>query len=76
MKYDLVFSDRLAELREKNKISQNDLDLVLGYNDEQVSNFERGACFPKYETLLMIADYFNISLDYLVGRSNDPILRP
>jgi transcriptional regulator with XRE-family HTH domain len=75
LKYDKVISDRLKELREKNNISQSDLDIVLGCNDAPISEFERGACFPKYETLLMLADFFRVSLDYLVGRSDEPILK-
>jgi transcriptional regulator with XRE-family HTH domain len=70
-KYEKVFADKLKELREKENLSQNDLDIVLGYNDSPVSEFERGACFPKFETLLMLADFFRVSIDYLVGRSEN-----
>lgn len=75
VKYDKVISDRLKELRINKKLSHFDLDTVLGYNDESVEKFERGACFPKFETLLALADFFNVSLDYLVGRSDNSELK-
>ena len=75
MKYDKVLSDRIKELRVKNGLSQHDLDTVLGFNDAPISDFERGSCFPKYETLLALADFFQVSLDYITGRSDDATLK-
>lgn len=64
--------DRLKQLREKAGISQLKLacDLALRQND--ISRYETGAREPDLKTLLAIADYFDVSVDYLLERTNDP----
>ena len=59
---------RLKELREKKKISQLQLALVLNMNQNSISRYENMEREADYETLIKIADYFNVSLDYLLGR--------
>lgn len=55
-------------LRKNNKMTQDDLANVLNISKMAVSKWERGINFPDIETMCMIADYFHISLDELIGR--------
>ena len=61
---------RLKELRQKRKISQVKLAFDLNMNQNTISRYENLEREADYETLVKIADYFNISLDYLLGRTN------
>ncbi len=67
-----VMEFRLKKLRKQKKITQIKLAMDLGLTQNSVSRFETGLRRPDYETLILIADYFHVSLDYLVGRSDDP----
>ena len=66
---------RLKDLRTKRGISQLRLAIDLNMTQNSISRYETGAREAGYETLIRIADYFNVSLDYLLGRSNDPTFR-
>ncbi len=63
---------RLKELREKRKISQTRLAIELNMSQNSISRYESGVREADYKTLLAIADYFNVSLDYLFGRTDNP----
>lgn len=63
----LSFGDRLKLLREKNGKSQTELGNYLSVGRTAISNYESGYTEPDIEKLLKIADFFNISLDYLLG---------
>jgi len=60
---------RLKELRKKRNISQLKLALDLNMNQNSISRYENMERQADYETLIQFADYFNVSLDYLLGRS-------
>ena len=60
---------RLKELRKKKKISQLKLALDLDMNQNTISRYENLERQADYKTLIKFADYFNVSLDYLLGRS-------
>ena len=60
---------RLKELRKKRKISQLKLALDLNLNQNAISRYENMERQADYETLIALADYFNVSLDYLLGRT-------
>lgn len=62
---------RLKELRQKRNISQLKLAIDLNMNQNSISRYERMDRQADYETLVAIADYFNVSLDYLLGRTDD-----
>jgi transcriptional regulator with XRE-family HTH domain len=66
------FSKRLAELRSVHKVSSQALAEGIGISRPAISRFEHGVDFPHVNTLCALADYFDVSLDYLVGRSDDP----
>ena len=62
---------RLKELRKKRKISQLKLAIDLNMNQNSISRYENLDREADYETLIKIADYFNVSLDYLLGRTDN-----
>lgn len=66
------FSDRFKQLRKQRNLSQQDLANQLGYTKSRVNMYERGEREPSYEVLEEIADYFNVDLDYLHGKSDIP----
>lgn len=65
---------RLKELREKRGMSQVRLAIELDLNQNTISRYESGAREADYRTLIAIADYFDVSLDYLFGRTNNPTI--
>ena len=62
---------RLRELRKSKKISQLKLAIDLNMNQNTISRYENMEREADYETLIRFADYFNVSLDYLLGRTNE-----
>ena len=67
---------RLKEIRKTKGISQLKLALDLNTNQNTISRYETGEREPGIDELIKIADYFNVSIDYLVGRTENPkILR-
>ena len=70
----LVSSDmgkiRLKELREKKGITQVRLAIELGTNQNNISRYESGEREADYDTLIKIADFFNVSIDYLLYRTD------
>lgn len=63
---------RLKELREKKKISQLQLALALNMNQNSISRYENGKRQVDYGSLIAIADYFDVSIDYLLERTDNP----
>lgn len=66
------FRQRLAELRSKQSVSQEKLADIMGITKGTIGNYESGIRMPKYEQLLKLADYFAVSVDYLLGRTENP----
>ncbi|RKN85666.1 helix-turn-helix domain-containing protein [Paenibacillus ginsengarvi] len=64
--------DRIAYLREKRGLTQEELSIKLGISRASLSHYETNRRQPDYETLRNIANFFDISLDYLLGRTNNP----
>ncbi|MBR5515266.1 MAG: helix-turn-helix transcriptional regulator [Clostridia bacterium] len=63
---------RLKELRKKKNISQLKLALDLNTNQNTISRYETGEREPGILELIKIADYFNVSIDYLLERTDKP----
>ena len=63
---------RLKEIRKAKGISQLKLALDLNTNQNTISRYETGEREPGIAELIKIADYFNVSIDYLVGRTDNP----
>lgn len=67
-----IFANRIKSLRKEKKITQNDLAELLKVTKTQISDLENAKTTTSIERLCTLADYFDVSLDYLVGRSDDP----
>ena len=63
---------KLKELRKSKKISQLKLAMDLNMNQNTVSRYETGEREADYATLIKIADYFGVSIDYLLERTDNP----
>ena len=63
---------RLKELRKKKGISQLRLATDLNTTQNTISRYETGEREPGIDELIKIADYFNVSVDYLIGRTENP----
>lgn len=63
------FRQRLQHLREKKRISRIVLSELCGLSSDAVRRYERGEAEPTLHSLMALADFFNVSVDYLVGRS-------
>ena len=62
---------RLKELRKKKNISQLKLALDLDMNQNSISRYENMERQADYKTLIKFADYFDVSIDYLLGRNKE-----
>ena len=63
---------RLKEIRKARGISQLKLALDLNMNQNTISRYETGDREAGYKELIAIADYFGVSVDYLLGRTDNP----
>lgn len=61
---------RLKELREAKKESQQKLALLLNVSQTMISRYELGQAYPDYDTLIVLAKHYNVSIDYLIGYSD------
>jgi transcriptional regulator with XRE-family HTH domain len=68
----MSFSVRLKELRAQKKVTQSVVASIAGLTDRTMRKYESGEIEPTLSVLIALADYFNVSLDYLTGRSDDP----
>lgn len=65
---------RLKEIRKSKGISQLKLALEMNTNQNTISRYETGEREPSISELIKIADYFNVSIDYLLERTDNPKL--
>ena len=66
---------RLKELRLANGLTQKELAKAIEVGRTTISEYESGKIVPKHEGLLKLANYFNVSVDYLTGVSDEPATR-
>ncbi len=64
-----TFGELLQELRKDHRLSQKQLADVIAVTTGTVSNYENNQHLPDIEKLIMLADYFGVTTDYLLGRS-------
>ncbi len=72
----MSFGSNLEKLRKEHKISQSKLGNALGITQQMISSYEKDISSPNIETLIKIADIFEISIDRLVGhivKSENPL---
>ena len=63
---------RLKELRKKRRMTQQRLAIELNMTQNSISRYENGVREADYQTLIKFADFFNVSIDYLLERSDNP----
>lgn len=66
------FQERLKRMRERNRLKQCILSELCGLNRNAIKRYENGEAEPTASSLESIADYFDVSIDYLLGRSDYP----
>ena len=66
-----MYFKRLRDLREDNDLKQADIADYLGIDQTVYSRYERGFQTIPVEHLLKLADYYNVSTDYLLGRTDN-----
>lgn len=67
----ILFGKTLKHLRNSRDLTQSELAEILNLSQSQIKNWETGRFQPDIETLASIASFFNVSLDILVGFSNN-----
>ena len=67
-----TFNDRLKTLRKNKKITQKQMAEFLEITDRHFQRYEAGEIDPPTSVTVKLADYFNVSTDYLLGRSDKP----
>ncbi len=71
----MTFSERLKELRVSRNLTQKQVYTSVGMSALGYQRYEYGEREPAFKQLLALADFFDVSLDYLVGRSDDATRR-
>ena len=64
------FSERIRMLRNEHNLKQAELAEILGVKYRTYQDYEYGKCYPTAMGLVAVADYFHVSLDYLMGRTD------
>ena len=67
-----IFSERLTTLRKQGEKTQNDVSKELKIALRAYQNYEYGTAEPRLSTLVKLADFHGVSLDYLAGRRDTP----
>lgn len=68
----MTFPERLLQLKQERKLLQKDIAASIGLSLRGYQYYEKGQKEPTLSVLIRLADFFDVSLDYLVGRSDDP----
>lgn len=68
------FGTILHQLRKAHGLTQNELGKRIGLSKAVVSKYENGIGFPSFDVLIRIAEYFNVTTDYLLGVSKNKTL--
>ena len=68
MTSEIIIGQRIKYLRKENNLSQDDLSVLLHVDRTTISEYELDNRIPNIYMLIRIADIFQVSLDYLVGR--------
>ncbi len=67
-----TLSERLQQLKNEKNLLQKQIAEDVGLSLRAYQYYERGEREPTSSTLIILADYFNVSIDYLVGRTDNP----
>ncbi|QGG46336.1 helix-turn-helix domain-containing protein [Heliorestis convoluta] len=72
----ISFSEKLIEIREKHGLLQKEAALKIGIEPNTYNRYEKGTRNPDPATLLKIANFYNVSMDYVFGRSTTSTITP
>ena len=72
LQYKDAFAQRLAALRRERNLTLRQMEEAIGITNQALSLLEKGRNAPTFDVLCRLADYFGVSLDYLVGRTDEP----
>ncbi len=67
-----IVGQRIRFLRESMKLSQAKTGELFGAAQSSINRYESGEASPPFEVLLKMADYYDVSMDYIFGRTDDP----
>lgn len=65
-------NNRLKTLRKEKGLTQISLQMKTGIEQSLLSKFENGERIPPTETLMLLADFYNVSMDYIMLRTDKP----
>ena len=65
-----TFSERIKELRLEKNLTQTQLGVFIGVKHFSIYSYEKGRACPEMRGLVALADYFDVSMDYLAGRTD------
>ena len=69
-----IMSTNLKKLRLQKKKTQLNVQMETGIEQALLSKYESGKRIPPTETLMILADYYNVSMDYIMGRTENPLV--
>lgn len=70
----MSFPERLIQIKNDRKLLQKDIAAAVGLSVRAYQYYEKGQKEPTLSVLIRLSDFFNVSLDYLCGRSDDPTI--
>lgn len=65
------FARRLRTLRERKQISRRTLSELVGISKNMIARYEKGEAEPSGKTIVVMADFFDVTADYLLGREKN-----
>ena len=72
----MEIKDRLKYLRKECGLTQNEVAIIIGKSIFAYASYERGRSIPPLETLIVLADFYKVTLDYLALRTDFPHSNP
>ena len=67
-----IMKNNLKKLRKEAELTQISLQMKTGIEQALLSKFENGDRIPPTETRIILADFYNVSMDYIMGRTENP----
>lgn len=75
MKTSILLHERVCELRKQTRLKQSELGEALGLSNKTICAIEKGYRKTTVDKLVILAEYFHVSTDYLLGITDDPAWR-
>ena len=69
-----MFQERLKKLRKERNLSQDNVGQSLNIGGRTIGNYESGERLPSLDTLVKLADFYEVSMDYLLGRTDNRLV--